>query len=488
VSPGRQRWTLIATCFSQFMILLDMTIVNVALPSIQHELDVTPGTLVWTINAYVLTLASFILVAGTLGDRYGRKRIFVLGFVLFIAFSAGCALSTSDHVLIAFRALQGVGAALLAPLSLSILVDAFEPERRPWAIGIWATIAGFGFGVGPVLGGVLIESFDWSAIFWVNVPVGLLGLITTLIHVRESRDPNARRLDLVGAALASGSLFCLTLGLVETDDHAWTSTFTLGFLGVAVTLGAAFLIFESRHAEPMLPLDFFRRRPFTIANLDYLLMYATIAATLFFVSLYFQNIKGFSALETGVSWLILNVPFILVAAFAGRLERRFGQRPVVVVGALLAGVGVLTFALLDADSPFILAVPGYVLIGVGYGAAAPAVSAVAMGAIEVERAGIASGVLNTARQVGAAVGLAAIGSIATAVAGGSLTGSDDFLSGMRVAMLIAGALVLAAGVLTWRGATPARAAPRPAVASQAPAAASSRSPRSPGRAGGSPRT
>ena len=208
----------------------------------------------------------------------------------------------------------------------------------------------------------------------------------------------------------------------------------------------------------------------------------------FFVSLYFQNIKGFSALETGLSWLILNVPFVLVAAFAGRLQRRFGQRRVVVVGALLAGVGVLTFALLDGDSPFIQAVPGYVLIGLGYGACAPAISAVAMGAIEVERAGIASGVLNTARQVGAALGLAALGSIATAVAGGSLTGSDDFLSGMRVAMLTAGALVLAAGALTWVGATPGRVARRPAAASQAPAAASSRSPRSPGRAGGSPRT
>jgi MFS transporter, DHA2 family, methylenomycin A resistance protein len=477
VSPGSQRWTLIATCFSQFMILLDLTIVNVALPSIQHELDVTPGTLFWTINAYVLPLASFILVAGTLGDRYGRKRVFVLGFVLFTLFSTGCALSTSDHMLIAFRALQGVGAALLAPLSLSILVDAYEPERRAWAIGIWATIAGVGFGLGPVLGGVLIEIFDWSAIFWVNVPIGLVGLLTTVLHVRESHDPNARRLDLVGAALASGSLFCLTLGLVETDDHAWTSAFTLGFLGAALVLGAGFLSFEARHAEPMLPLDFFRRRTFTIANVDYLLMYAALAGTLFFVSLYFQNIKGFSALETGVSWLIMSVPFVLVARLAGRLQGQFGQGRVVVGGALLAGLAVLTFALLDADSPFIQAVPGYVLLGIGYGTATPALSAVAMGAIEVERAGIASGVLNTARQVGSALGLAALGSIATAVAGGSLTGSDDFLSGMRVAMLVAGALLLAASALTWLGAAPGRVAPRPAAASQAPGAASSRSPR-----------
>jgi MFS transporter, DHA2 family, methylenomycin A resistance protein len=269
--------------------------------------------------------------------------------------------------------------------------------------------------------------------------------------VRESRDPNARRLDLGGAALASGALFCLTLALVETDDHAWTSAFTLGFLGTAVALGAVFLISEARHPEPMLPLEFFRRRAFAIANLDYSLMYAALAGTLFFVSLYFQNIKGFSALETGVSWLTMNVPFILVSPFAGRLEQRFGPRHVIVGGALVAALGVLDFALLEADSPFIQAVPGYLLIGVGYGTSVPAISAVAMGAIEVERSGVASGVLNTARQVGSAVGLAALGSIATAVAGGSLTGSDDFVSGMRVAMLVAGLLALAASVLTLVG-------------------------------------
>jgi DHA2 family methylenomycin A resistance protein-like MFS transporter len=454
VSASRQRWTLIAACFAQFMILLDVTIVNVALPSIQRELDVTAGNLVWTINAYVLPLASLILVGGTLGDRYGRKRVLALGFALFTAFSVGCALSTSDGLLIAFRALQGVGAALLAPQSLSILVDAFEPERRAWAIGIWATLAGFGFGLGPVLGGALIEVFDWSAIFWVNVPIGLAGLLTTLSRVRESRDPHARRLDLGGAALVSSALFCLTVALVETDDHAWTSAFTLAFLGAAVTLAAAFVAFEARHSEPMLPLEYFRRRAFTVANLSYLLMYAALAGTLFFVSLYFQNVKGFSALETGLSWLTMNVPFLLVSPFAGRLQGRLGARRVVVAGALLAGLGVLDFALLDVDSPFLLALPGYVLVGVGYAAAVPAISAVAMGAIEVERAGLASGILNTARQVGAAVGLAALGSIATAVASGSFSDAEDFVSGMRLAMLVGGGLALTASLLTWRAGRP----------------------------------
>jgi Na+/melibiose symporter-like transporter len=198
----------------------------------------------------------------------------------------------------------------------------------------------------------------------------------------------------------------------------------------------------------MLPLDFFRRRAFTVANLDYLLMYAALTGTLFFVSLYFQNVKGFSALETGVSWLTMNVPFLLVSPFAGRLQQRLGARAVVVVGALLAGLGVLDLGLLGVDSTFLQAVPGYVLVGVGYGAAVPAISAVAMGAIEVQRAGVASGVLNTARQVGSAVGLAALGSIATAAAAGPLSDPDHFVSGMRAAMLVAAALALAASLLT----------------------------------------
>ena len=470
MGPGRQRWTLIATCFAQFMILLDVTIVNVALPSIQRGLDVSAGNLVWTINAYVLPLAALILVGGTLGDRYGRRRLFALGFVLFTVFSVGCALSTSDHALIAFRALQGVGAALLAPLSLSILVDAYEPERRPWAIGIWATIAGFGFGLGPVLGGALIEIFDWSAIFWVNAPIGVAGLVVTLAYVRESRDPTPRRLDLPGAVLGSAALFCLTLALVETDDHAWTSAFTLSFLGAAVVLGAGFVAVEARRSDPMLPLGFFRRRTFTVANVNYLAMYAALAGTLFFVSLYFQNVKGFSALGTGVFWLTMNVPFLLVSPFAGRLEARFGARRVVFAGALLGGLGVLDFALLGVDSPSLLAVPGYVLVGLGYGAAVPAISAMAMGAIEVERAGVASGVLNTARQVGGAVGLAALGSIATAVAAGPFTDPGDFVSGMRAAMLVAGALVLGASLLTLLRARPdpRASAPAPASRSQPP--------------------
>ena len=448
MTPARQRWTLAACCCSQFLILLDVTTLNVALPSIQRELDVSTGNLVWVINAYVLPLASLILVAGTLGDRYGRRRVFLAGFGLFTIFSVGCALATSDDMLIVFRALQGVGAALLAPLSLSILVDAYPPERRAWAIGIWATVAGFGFGGGPILGGLLIELFDWSAIFWMNVPIGIVGMLVTLAFVRESRDPNARRLDLGGAALVSAGLFCLTFALVESDQHAWTSAFTLGFLGAAAVLLALFLVHEARYSDPMLPLGFFRRRVFARANVLYAVLYAALAGTLFFVSLYFQNVQGYSALETGISWLVMNVPFLVVSVVAGRIQGRFGARRVVLTGTVLGGLGVLGFVPLGVDSSFALSIPAYLLVGLGYGLCVPALSTVAMGAIEVEHAGVASGVLNTSRQVGAAVGLAALTSIGTAVAG-SWSDPADFVTGMRWAMTVAGVLVLAASALVF---------------------------------------
>ena len=445
-----QLWTLAAACFSQFMIQLDVTIVNVTLPSIQHALAVTPDRLVWTINAYVLPLASLILVGGTLGDRYGRKRVFLIGFVLFTLFSAGCALATSAGALIVFRALQGLGAALLAPSSLSILTHAYEPRQRAWAIGMWATISGLGFGMGPVIAGLLLRLFAWPAIFWVNVPIGVAGAIVTAAYVRESRNPGARRLDLVGALLVSSALFCLSYTLLRTHEHAWLSPFTLASLGVTILLAAAFVLYEARHREPMLPLGFFRRSAFTVANLDFALAYAALAATLFFVSLYFQNVQGYSPLATGISFLAMNIPFLSIASLAGRLQGRFGPRLVSAVGLTVGALGILDFALLDLGSTYLRALPGYIMFGAGYGAAIPAISAVAMNAIETEHAGVASGVLNAARQVGYAIGLPALSALGAAAAVGAWSDPQTFLVAMRVALLLAGGLVLIAALITAR--------------------------------------
>jgi len=302
------------------MILLDNTIVNVALPSIQRELGVTPGNLEWVVNAYVLALAALILVGGTLGDRYGRRRVFVIGIAVFTAGSAACALATDDPQLIGFRAVQGTGAALMAPLALSIIVDAYpDAEQRTGAIGIWAAAAGLGFGAGPIVGGILLALFDWSAIFWVNVPVGLVTAALTLAAVRESRNPDARRLDPLGAALAAAAMFLLTYALIETNEHPWGSAYTLGLLAAAAALLAAFVAWEGRTSHPMVELALFRSRTFVAGSVVYGLAYLGLAGMFFFVTLYLQNVRGWSPLATGLSWLWLNVPFLVVSPFAGRI-------------------------------------------------------------------------------------------------------------------------------------------------------------------------
>src|SRR5262245_22751613 len=489
LSDRRRRLTLIAMCFGQGMILLDNTIVNVALPSIQSALGVTPSNLEWVVNAYVVALASLILVGGALGDRYGRKRLFLIGLVTFTVCSAACALAQDDPGLIAARVVQGVGAAIMAPLTLAIIVDAFPPERRTTAIGIWAAVAGLGFGLGPIVGGVLIQAFDWSAIFWVNVPLGIAGLVVTALAVRESRNPDASRLDPVGALLAAVGLLLLTLGLIETNQHSWLSAHTLSLLGGGVACIAGFLAWEGRVAEPMVPLSFFRNRPFASASAIYGLLYLALASMFFFVTLFFQNVKGWSALETGLSWIALNVPFLAVAPFAGRIVRRFGGRATSGVGILLGAAGIIGLAQLEVDSSYGAAWPFYALIGAAYGMATPAISATAMGAIPPARAGSGSGVLNSSRQVGAALGLAVLGSLSVAavsdawndripdlpadvqsqartldqqVAGGegeavAVTLGEEarepafesFVSGLHVALWAAGAAMLAAAALAF---------------------------------------
>jgi MFS transporter, DHA2 family, methylenomycin A resistance protein len=414
LTERRRRLTLVAMCAGQAMILLDNTIVNVALPSIQTGLGVTPGNLEWVVNAYVLAFAALILVGGTLGDRYGRKRVYVAGIVVFTACSAACALAPDDPALVACRALQGVGAALMAPLTLAILVDAYPAERRTTAIGAWAAAAGIGFGSGAIVGGVLIAAFDWSAIFWVNVPLGIAALTLALLVVRESRDPRARRLDPVGAVLSTSALFLFTFALIETNEHAWLSAYTLALLAVAAVLIAGFLAWERRVTDPMVELGLFRSRRFVIGSVVYAVGYAALAGMFFFVTLYFQNVKGWSALETGLSWIPLNGPFLAVTPFAGRIGARFGSANTAGTGVALAAVGTVVLATLEVGSSYWPACVSFMLIGIGFGLFVPAVSSGVMGAVPPAHAGVGSGILNASRQIGAAVGLAVLGSISVA--------------------------------------------------------------------------
>ena len=425
----RQRLTLAAMCLGQGMILLDT-----------------------------------LLVGGTLGDRFGRRRVFVIGLAVFTAGSAACALSVDDPQLIAFRAIQGAGAALMAPLALSIIVDAYpDPQQRTGAIGIWAAAAGLGFSAGPIIGGLLIELFDWSAIFWVNVPAGIVTGVLTLAVVRESRNPDARRLDPLGAALAAAAMFLLTYALIGTNEHPWGSARTIVLLAAAALLLAAFLAWQRRAPAPMIELALFRSRTFVTGSVVYGLAYLSLAGMFFFVTLYLQNVRGWTALETGLSWIPLNVPFLVVSPFAGRIVRAFGSAATCTVGALLAAAGLGTLAAIGIGAPYAQLATGFVLLGLGYGLLAPAVPAATMGAVPAAHAGVGSGILNASRQLAAAAGLAILGSIGVAavarswsgpdallqrVAGGEVAaGHDAFMSGLHAGLWTATGALLAAAAL-----------------------------------------
>jgi EmrB/QacA subfamily drug resistance transporter len=402
---------LAAMSVSQAMILLDVTIVNVGLPAIQRDLSAPPGSLEWVISAYSLVLAALIPLGGTLGDRFGRKRIFIGGLSVFTLSSAACALSDSGALLIAFRACQGLGGAAMAALTLSILAEAYPPERRGRAIGIWASVGGLGFGLGPVAGGILLSQFDWSSIFWVNVPVGVIGIMVAALVVHESRDQAQRPFDLLGVCLCGAGLFGVTLGLIQSSSAGWGSVSVIAPIAAGVVLLAGFALWERRVSSPMIPPSLLRARGFTRASVVFLLVYASQAALMFYVTLLFQDVKDWSPLRTGLSWLFMNVPFFMIATMAGSLGRRFRAQMLIALGCLIAGVGTLLLGLITVTTPFALTAVCYVLYGVGCGLVIPFVAGTAMGNVPRGASGIASGTLNASRQVGTSVGLAVLGSV-----------------------------------------------------------------------------
>lgn len=485
LTPRKQLGTLLAVCAGQGMILLDGTIVNVALPAMQRDLGVTPGNLEWVVNAYILALAALILVGGTLGDRFGRKKIFLIGVVIFTLGSIACALSPDDPELIASRALQGIGAAVMAPLTLSILVDAYPPQRRQWAIGIWAAVAGIGFAAGAIVGGLLVAVFSWSAVFWVNVPIGAFALLLTWFSVRESKNPEARKLDPLGVVLVTAGLLVLTYGVIETEVNGWLSWATALTLAIAAVLLGAFFWWESRAGSPLVPLSLLRRPIFSAASIAYGIAYGALSGLFFLFSLYLQNVRGYSALDTGFAWLTMNIPFLLVSMKAGRLAKLLhGHAPW--VGLAGAAVGTAWLGTFGVHTPIGWAVPALVVVGAGFGLVATTLPAVAMTAFQGVGGGVASGVLTTARQVATAVGLAILGSISVARAsaswqstpvgaghsgkavlaqvGGAEIGplshqfgpaageaaSQAFSHGMQAALLTAGALMLLGSVVAFR--------------------------------------
>jgi EmrB/QacA subfamily drug resistance transporter len=409
---GSQVITLVVTCLGLFMVFLDGSIVNVALPTIQANLHAQLSDLQWVVDAYTLPFAALMLTAGTLGDRFGRKRLFLAGLVLFLLGSTLCGFAPTLGWLLFGRVVQGTGAAALSPGSLAVLVAAFpEPRQRAQAIGLWAGISGVGLAAGPLVGGVLIQIASWPAIFFVNLPVGVVALALGWPLLAESRNPNAQRIDLPGQLLVIGALVFLIMGFIEGSSQGWTSPLILGlFIGAAVLL-AAFLLVEARVREPLLPLRLFANRVFSVANVDGLLLGFAMLGTFFFVTQFFQAVQGYTPLEAGLRTLPATMGIFLIAPFAGMLTARLGPRLPIVLGALLASSALFLLMRLEPDSGYAMLWWNFGLFGIGLGLMLSPLTAAVLSATPPTRAGLGSSVINTSRQIGFSLGIAVLGAV-----------------------------------------------------------------------------
>ena len=409
---NRRWWALGAMCFALFMIMLDNTVVNVALPSIQRSLDASTSSLEWTVNAYTLSFAVLLVTGGRLGDLFGRRKIFLAGVVIFASASAAIGFSPSDTWLVAWRAVQGVGSALMMPATLSIITNAFPPEERGKAIGTWAGVSAMALAIGPVVGGFLVESVSWQSIFFLNVPVAVGAVVISLFAVRESRDETvARSVDIPGVATLTVGLAALVLALVEGNEWGWGSPRELAMFAVAAVGLTAFALVERRRSSPMVDFNFFRSRTFLGANIVAFIVSFAMLAMFFFLALYMQNIRGYSPLEAGVRFLPSTVMIIIIAPLAGRLADRVGSRPLITFGLLCVSGALFWQSHLTVSSGYGALLPGFMLMGVGMGFVMSPMSLAAMNAVDRTKAGVASGILSMNRMVGGTFGVAILGAL-----------------------------------------------------------------------------
>jgi len=475
---GSDGLILALVCLAQFMVVLDVSIVNVALPSIRHDLSFSQAGLQWVVNAYTLAFAGFLLLGGRAADLYGRRRIFLLGMGLFTAASLAGGLAQSQGMLIAARTAQGLGGAILSPATLTILTTTFtDGRRRSRALGMWSAVAGAGGAAGSLLGGVLTDFAGWRWILFINVPIGLLGLVAgraLLVDTREERGRSS--LDAPGAVLVTGGLMALVYAIVGTSEHPWTSTRTLATLGLAVVLLGWFLYHEARVARhPLMPLSLFRSRSVRGANLVMLCMGGGFFAFWFFLSLYMQNVLGYSPLKAGFAFLPATLGIVVGAQVGSRLLPRVGVRPLLVLGAVVATGSVLWLSRISADGTYPATLLGPTVLGpLGLGLAFTPIAFAATAGVPAHQAGLASGLVNTTRQVGGSIGLAALATLATnrtASLVGAAAPATALTSGYARAFLVSAAILLlgaaAALLLPSQARTPA-AASAPAPAGPAP--------------------
>jgi EmrB/QacA subfamily drug resistance transporter len=408
---NRVKWlTLGAMCFALFMMMLDNTVVNIALPTIQQKFNATTSALEWIVNGYTLSLAVLMVTMGKLGDIFGRKRVFLIGLTVFTAASFACGIAPNLGSLVFFRVLQGIGGSIMMPGTLSIITATFQGKERAQAIGIWAGISGLALAAGPIVGGALVQYVNWQSIFFINVPIGIVAFLVGTRVVRESSDPTASRsVDYAGVATLTASIFALTLALIEGQGWGWTSGRIIGLFAATVVFLVAF---ENRQAHPMVEFGIFRSTAFLAANVITFVLSFGMFGVFFFLTLYMQNVLGYSAIQAGLRSSPTTALIIVSAPLAGRLTGRFGARPVVFTGLVLVGIALLLNALrLTPYSPYSTLLLSFILTGIGMGAAMSPLSTVAMGAVDRAKAGVASGVLGMTRQLGGVFGVALLGAI-----------------------------------------------------------------------------
>ena len=449
LSQRRRLLVLAICCLSLLLVGMDVTIVNVALPSIQRDLNVSLSGLQWTIDAYILVLASLLMAAGSTADRLGRRRTFQTGLVVFTAGSLLCSLAPGLGWLIAFRMVQAVGASMLNPVAMSIITNVFtQPRERARAIGVWGGVVGISLGLGPVVGGVLTETVGWRAIFWINIPIGIAAIVLTARFVPESRAPRARRVDAVGQLLVIVALASLTYAIIEAPQAGWAAGPTLGLFALSLVAVGMLLVYEPRRTDPLLELRFFRSAPFSGATVIAVCAFGGFSGFLFLNTLYLQEVRGLSALQAGLCTLPLAVMTLIFAPLSGRLVGSHGPRiPLLAAGASMCAGALMLVGLAPRTSlSWVLA--SYVVFGLGFGLVNAPITNTALSGMPRSQAGVAAAIASTSRQVGAALGVAVVGSVLSSGLAGSLaTGFVEashaawwIVAGCGLAVLLVGAL------------------------------------------------
>jgi EmrB/QacA subfamily drug resistance transporter len=446
-SPRAKWFALALLCATQFMVVLDVSIVNVALPSIERALHFSASGLQWVASAYALTFGGFLLLGGRVADLLGRRRVFMIGLVVFAAASFACGLASSSGFLVGARMAQGLGAAIISPAALSILTTTFaEGKERNTALGVWGAIAGTGGAAGVLLGGVLTDWVGWEWIFFINVPIGLAVIALAPRLLQESRvESEERRFDVAGAASVTLGLLVLVYALVGTTTHSWIAPRTLGLFALSAVLLIVFVAIELRVPEPVLPLSIFRLRTLAGANIVGFLLGSSIFSMFYFLSLYQQFVLGYSPLKTGIGYLAIAVTIIISAGVSQAIVTRVGVRPVLTLGMVLLTIGLLWFTQIDAHGSYATdLLPGYLLAGVGLGFAFVPDAIAALEGVTPEQAGIASGLINTSQQIGGALGVAILTTVAATRTEnlGPAAGLGGLTSGYRYGFAVAAGMAV----------------------------------------------